>query len=74
MRNGLSTNLGGIDRLIRGVLGLAGVAAWVFGWLSGTWAVVLGIVGVVLVLTAVFGFCPIYRALGMTTAPRPHAV
>lgn len=72
MRDELATNLGGSDRAIRAVLGLAGIATWVFGWLSGTWAIVVGIVGIALLLTAVFGFCPLYRVLGVATAPRAH--
>lgn len=73
MRDGFG-NLGGTDRAIRAVLGLAGIASWVFGWLGGTWAIVIGLVGVVLFLTAAFGFCPLYRVLGIATAPRTHRI
>lgn len=70
MRDGFfAINLGGGDRAIRAVLGLAGICAWAFGWLAGAWAVVVGIIGIVLALTAAFGTCPLYRVLGIRTTP-----
>ena len=47
------------------------VAAWAFGWLTGTLAVVLGVVGIVLIGTGAVGFCPLYRVLGLSTCPVP---
>ena len=64
-------NEGTVDRVVRVVLGVLLVAAWAFGWLGGTLAVVLGVVGTVLIGTAAVGFCPIYRMLGMSTCPVP---
>ena len=57
-------NVGGIDRILRIVVGLVliGLAATgVVGW----W----GFIGVVPVLTGVFRFCPAYGLLGMNTCP-----
>ena len=57
-------NVGGIDRILRIVVGLVliGLAATgVVGW----W----GYIGVVPVLTGVFRFCPAYGLLGMNTCP-----
>jgi hypothetical protein len=71
----MSHNVGMIDRLVRGIVGAVLLLGWVLGWFAGTWAVVLGIVGIVLVATALVGFCPLYRLLGMTTNPahgKPH--
>ena len=68
-----ATNLGVGDHGIRAIIGLAGIATWIFGWVSGVWAPVLGITGTVLLLTAVFGFCPLYRLLGIRTASRATA-
>lgn len=64
-------NEGTVDRIVRVVLGVVLVAAWAFGWLAGTLAVVLGVVGIVLVATGAIGFCPLYRMLGMSTCPVP---
>lgn len=67
------TNVGTPDRILRIVLGVLllalpfiPVTAGLFaGW--GSWRFVMAAVGVVLVATAVFRFCPLYRVLGMNT-------
>ncbi|MBW6455899.1 MAG: DUF2892 domain-containing protein [Trueperaceae bacterium] len=59
------------DRILRAIVGAALLIAWIAGWLSGAWAAVLGIVGLVLVATAIVGFCPLYRVLGISTCPLP---
>ena len=42
------------------------------GLLAGTLAVVLGVVGQVLMVTGLVGFCPIYRVFGVSTCPTPR--
>ena len=59
------------DRILRALIGAALLIAWIAGWLGGALAVVLGIVGLVLVATAIVGFCPLYRVLGISTCPVP---
>jgi len=58
----VNRNEGTIDRVIRVVLGLGLLSLTVFG--PHTW---LGLIGIVPVLTGVFGFCPLYAALGLRT-------
>jgi len=58
------TNEGTIDRTIRIVLGLALLSLTVAGPRS-----LLGLVGLVPLLTGVVGFCPVYRLLGINTCP-----
>jgi hypothetical protein len=62
-------NEGPIDRVIRGVLGISlGVLAYfMIGWLQ----IVLGVMAVVLVFTAITGFCGLYSLLGVNTCPLP---
>lgn len=62
----MNTNVGSIDRIVRVVLGLA--LGSTFFLLEGPlrW---LGLAGVVLLLTAAFSFCPLYRVLGLNTSP-----
>ena len=60
----MKANVGGIDRILRIVVGLVLVALAVTGTI-GLW----GWVGVVPLATGVFGFCPIYPLLGFSSCP-----
>ncbi|MEI8267880.1 MAG: DUF2892 domain-containing protein [Betaproteobacteria bacterium] len=60
----MRTNVGGIDRILRAVIGLALIAL--------TWAGTIGVwgwIGVVPLLTAALGFCPLYTMLGFSSCP-----
>lgn len=61
----LSKNMGQTDRLIRAVVGV--IAVLLFFMLSGGWAWLALIVGVVLLGTAAMGHCPPYTLLGIDT-------
>ena len=58
----LIANVGGIDRILRVIVGLALITATLLG-LIGVW----GWIGVVPVLTGLFRFCPAYSLLGIKT-------
>ena len=60
----MKTNVGGIDRIVRGVAGIA-LIAWA---LSGgpVWAWI----GVVPLATAGLGWCPLYVPFGISTLGR----
>ncbi len=60
----MKSNVGGIDRILRAVLGLVLIALAATGTI-GLW----GYVGVVLLATAAFSFCPAYPLLGINTCP-----
>ena len=60
----MKTNVGGFDRILRIVFGLALIALTLTGTI-GVW----GWIGVVPVLTAALGFCPLYAVLGFDTCP-----
>lgn len=61
-------NEGPVERGIRGVLGAALVLYALFGATNNmVLLVVLLIVGVVLIITAAIGFCPIWKVLGINT-------
>ncbi len=62
-------NMGSADRAIRAVLGVLLVIAF-FAWLSGTWAWIALVVGVVMLATAAMGSCPPYSLLGIRTCAR----
>ncbi|MEY4755020.1 MAG: hypothetical protein RJA44_2695 [Pseudomonadota bacterium] len=60
----MKANVGGIDRILRIVVGLVLIALAATGTV-GVW----GWIGVVPVLTGLFRFCPAYPLLGMSTCP-----
>jgi uncharacterized membrane protein YfcA len=62
------SNVGGIDRLLRVVFGIALIAMTLTGTI-GVW----GWIGVVPLLTAALGSCPLYTMLGMSTCPMKKA-
>ena len=67
------TNVGLIDRTLRIVIGLLLIAyAIPLGFPQTGWNWV-GLIGIVPLLTALFGYCPAYTLLGITTCPaRKH--
>jgi len=69
----MTANVGQVDRLIRAVLGVV-LLALAFGYLGAglttVWAWVLGIVGFVLLATAILSVCPAYALLGVRTCER----
>lgn len=60
----MSSNVGGLDRILRIVAGLALIGAAAAG-LIGAW----GYVGIVPLATGLFRFCPAYRLVGLNTCP-----
>jgi hypothetical protein len=58
-------NVGGIDRVLRTLLGVVLIALAVMGTI-GAW----GYIGVVPLLTGLVGICPAYKLLGVNTCPR----
>ncbi|MFO1338241.1 MAG: DUF2892 domain-containing protein [Burkholderiaceae bacterium] len=61
-------NVGGIDRILRIVIGLALIGMTLTGMI-GVW----GWIGVVPLLTAALGTCPLYSVLGFSTCPMKRA-
>jgi len=60
-------NVNTIDRVIRLVLAVAFFAgAGVVGFTT-VGGIILAVLGVVMVVTAAVGFCPLYRLLGVST-------
>ena len=60
----MKSNVGGIDRILRIVLGLALIALTLTGTI-GAW----GWLGIVPLATAGLGFCPLYTVLGFSSCP-----
>ncbi|MDX2005548.1 MAG: DUF2892 domain-containing protein [Meiothermus sp.] len=64
----MKLNESNTDRIIRVVLAVV-FFVLAFGPLSGIWAVVAGVLGVVMLGTAAVGFCPLYALFGINTCP-----
>jgi Protein of unknown function (DUF2892) len=60
----MNINVGGADRILRIVVGLALILLALFGQI-GVW----GWIGVVPLATGLFRMCPLYSMLGMNTCP-----
>jgi sulfite exporter TauE/SafE len=65
----MTTNVGTIDRVFRIIIGVA-LIAFALGYImpatGWNW---IGWIGIVPILTAVFGTCPAYTLLGLSTCP-----
>ena len=60
----MKTNVGGIDRILRYVLGLALLGAGLY--FKSWW----GLIGLGPIITATFRFCPAYLPFGLNTCSR----
>jgi hypothetical protein len=57
----MTSNVGGVDRILRIVVGLGLIAYALFA------NVIWGWIGVIPLATALVGFCPAYRLIGLST-------
>jgi hypothetical protein len=64
----MKLNVGGLDRAVRIIAGLALIGLAATGTV-GAW----GWIGVVPLLTGAFGFCPAYTLIGLNTCPMKKA-
>lgn len=69
----MKKNMGTADRIIR--ILLAAVFAYLYfgGIVTGTWGLVLVVLGGVFVLTSLVGFCPLYAPFGISTCTAKKA-
>jgi hypothetical protein len=60
----MKKNVGGIDRVLRMILGI-GLLTVVFIGPKTLW----GLIGIIPLVTSLFSFCPLYTVIGMNTCP-----
>ena len=65
----MKKNMGTADRIIRSAAAIAFGVLYFTGTVTGTWGIVLLVLGGVFVLTSFVGTCPLYSLLGMNTCP-----
>jgi hypothetical protein len=67
----MTTNVGTIDRVVRIVIGL--VLLWYAVMAPSTGYNWVGWIGVIPIITALVGVCPLYSILGISTCPAKRA-
>lgn len=65
----MKLNLGGLDRIVRVVAGLALLLAGFMTGIVEPWSYVAMGAGAVLVLTSSISFCPLYAIFGINSCP-----
>jgi hypothetical protein len=63
----MKKNMGTIDRVIRFLIAVVVAVLYFTGQISGTAAIILGILAVVFLLTSAVGTCPLYAPIGLST-------
>ena len=63
----MTCNVGGVERPIRMILGLALVAIAVFAALPIGWMIAFYVIGGVMLVTGAIGFCPAWSVMGINT-------
>lgn len=63
----MKKNMAQLDRIIRIAIAVLVAVLYFANVISGTWAIVLGVLALVFLLTGLVGTCPLYLALGIST-------
>ncbi len=63
----MKKNMGAADRIIRAIIGVAIIVLYVAGQITGTVAIILGILTAILLATSITGVCPGYWPFGIST-------
>jgi len=63
----MKKNMSNIDRGLRVIVALVVAILYFTGQISGTMAIILGILAAVFILTSLVGTCPLYLPFGLST-------
>lgn len=63
----MKSNVSNVDRIIRVLIAVVVAGLYFSNVISGTLAIVLGIVAVIFLATSLISFCPLYSVLGFST-------
>lgn len=63
----MTKNMGMIDRVVRIVLAVVVAILYFTGTISGVWAIILGILAAIFLITGFVGFCPLYAPFSFST-------
>lgn len=59
--------MGSTDKIIRLLAAVLVAVLYYTGVISGTTAIVLGVIAIIFVITSMLNFCPLYTVLGINT-------
>ncbi len=68
----MKQNMGSADRIIRTILSFVIIVLYLTDQITGTAAIVLGVVAVIFLITGSIGFCPAYYPLKISTKKRQN--
>jgi uncharacterized membrane protein YtjA (UPF0391 family) len=63
----MKKNMGSADRTIRTLIAIIVAVLYFTGAISGTTAIILGVLAIVFLLTSLIGTCPLYLPIGLST-------
>jgi O-antigen/teichoic acid export membrane protein len=64
----MKKNMGSTDRIIRFLVAAVIVVLYLTNVISGTWAIILGALAAIFVMTSCVGSCPLYRPFRINTS------
>lgn len=66
----MKKNMGTTDRIIRTILAIGIGVLYFTHLISGTWAIITGILAIIFLVSSFVGVCPVYLPLGISTCPK----
>lgn len=66
----MKANMGTVDRALRAVVAIVVAVLYFTGQISGTAAIILGVIAIVFLLTSLVGTCPAYLPFKFSTKPK----
>jgi Cu/Ag efflux pump CusA len=63
----MTSNMGSLDRMIRIAVAAIIAILYFMGQITGTLAIVLGVVAIAFALTSAISWCPLYLPFGLST-------
>jgi fatty acid desaturase len=65
----MKKNMGSADRIIRFLLAAVFAYLYFAGIVTGTFGIILIVLGAIFVITSLVSFCPLYALVGLNTCP-----
>ncbi|MBD3749445.1 MAG: DUF2892 domain-containing protein [Sphingobacteriales bacterium] len=63
----MKANMGALDKVIRILIAVVIGVLYYLHHLSGLWAIILGILAIIFILTSFMSFCPLYVPFNINT-------